>query len=158
MTTAKKTATTRTVKSEDTLGVKDMLMLCLRHWPWFLLSLAICIGGATLYLLRTPKVYTRTTSIQVKNSGEKTNDIKLFEELGVNNLSTEISDEIVAIHSPSAVYDMVKRLHLDMSYFRPGFFRDEPLYAETLPVEVELHDIDDAATAAFSLKLNPHWF
>ncbi len=112
------------------------------------------MGIATLYLLRTPKIYTRTTSILVKSSGEKTNDIRMFEDLGVTNISSNISDEIVAIHSPAARYDMVKRLHLDFSYFRPGYFRDEPLYAESLPIEVELPDIDDNATARFLLTLN----
>ena len=148
------TAALRRVMPDDSLSLLDMLMLCLRHWPWFVLSLVLCMGLATLYLLRTPKTYTRTTSILVKSSGDKSNDIKLIEELGVNNITSDISDEIVAIHSPAVVYDLVKRLHLDFSYFRPGYFRDEPLYAETLPVEVELHDLDDNASASFRLTLD----
>jgi capsular exopolysaccharide synthesis family protein len=144
----------RRVQTDDSLSIMDMLMLCLRHWPWFILSFVLCMGAATLYLLSTPKTYTRTTSILVKSSGEKSTDIKLIEDLGVNNFTSNISDEIVAIHSPAVVYDLVKRLHLDFSYFRSGFFRDEPLYAESLPVEVELPDLDDNATASFTLTLN----
>ena len=147
-------AALRRVMPDDSLSILDMLMLCLRHWPWFILSLLVCMGVATLYLLSTPKTYTRTTSILVKSSGEKSNDIKLIEDLGVNNITSNISDEIVAIHSPAVVYDLVKRLHLDFSYFRPGYFRDEPLYAESLPVEVELPDLEDNATASFTLTLN----
>ena len=143
----------RRVMPDDSLSIMDMLMLCLRHWPWFILSVALFMGGATLYLLRTPKTYTRTASVLVKSSGSKSNDIRLIEDLGVNNITSNISDEIVAIHSPAVVYDLVKRLHLDFSYFRPGSFRDEPLYAETLPVEVELHDLDDNASASFRLTL-----
>ncbi len=144
----------RRIMPNDSLSIIDMLMLCLRHWPWFVLSLSICLGVATLYLLHTPKVYTRTTSILIKSGGEKSTDIKLIEDLGVNNITSNISDEIVAIHSPSVVYDLVKRLHLDFSYFHPGYFRDEPLYAESLPVEVELQDFDDNTTASFLLTLN----
>lgn len=144
----------RRTQNEETLSISDMLMVCLRHWPWFVLSLVICMGLATLYLLSTPKTYTRTTSILVKNSGEKSNDIKLIEDLGVNNLSSNISDEIVAIHSPAAIYDMVKRLHLDVNYYRPGFFRDEPLYAEALPIEVDFHGLDDRTQLTFLLTLN----
>ena len=139
----------------DTLSITDMVMICLRHWPWFILSLIVCMGLTTLYLLSTPKTYTRTTSILVKSGSQsKSQEMINFEELGVSGLTSEISDEIVAIHSPAVIYDMVKRLHLDISYFSPGFFRDEPLYAETLPVEVELHDLDDNATASFKLMLN----
>ena len=155
MAQTKNTANTRRIQTDDSLSIVDMLMLCLRHWPWFIMSLAVCMGIATLYLLSTPKTYTRTMSILVKSgSNGKSEEIKTLEELGVGNLTTEISDEIVAIHSPAAVYDMVKRLHLDFSYFRPGYFRDEPLYAKTLPVEVELADLDDNATASFTLTLN----
>lgn len=153
-TTNTPTSALRRVMPDDSLSIMDMLMLCLRHWQWFVLSLFICMGVATLYLLSTPKQYTRITSILVKSSGEKSNDIKLIEDLGVNNITSNISDEIVAIHSPAVVYDLVKRLHLDISYFRPGFFRDEPLYAESLPVEVVLPDLDDNATANFTLTLN----
>ena len=153
MATKKTTAYSQRTPSRESLSITDMLMVCLRHWPWFVLSLVLFMGAATLYLLRTPKIYTRTTSILVKNSGEKSNDIKLIEDLGVNNLSSNISDEIVAIHSPAAIYEMVKRLHLDISYRRPGFFRDETLYAATLPVEIEFIDLADDVKLDFKLKL-----
>jgi len=154
MATSKITSAIRRQQADDSLSMMDMLMICLRHWPWFILSIFVCLGGATLYLLSTPKVYTRTTSILVKSSGDKSNDIKLIEDLGVNNISSNISDEIAAIHSPAVVFDLVKRLHLDFSYFQPGFFRNDPLYAETLPVEVELPDLDDNTTTGFLLTLN----
>lgn len=154
MAQTKNTANTRRIQTDDSPSIVEMLMLCLRRWPWFLLSLTLCMGAATLYLLSTPKTYTRTMSILVKSgSSGKSEEIKAFEELGVGNLTSDIFDEIVAIHSPAAVYDMVKRLHLDFSYFSPGILRDEPLYAETLPVEVELHDIDDNTSVSFTMAL-----
>ena len=153
MATTKKTSAKQRITTSESLSIKDMLMVCVRHWPWFVLSLLLFMGGATLYLLSTPKIYTRTTSIMVKNSGDKSNDIRLIEDLGVNNLSSNISDEIVAIHSPAAIYEMVKRLHLDISYFRPGFFRDDPLYANTLPIEIEFDSIADDTMVDFKVKL-----
>ncbi len=145
----------RRPQADNSLSITDMLLICLRHWPWFVLSLVICMSLATLHLLRTPKTYSRTASILVKTTGgEKSNDILMMEELGVNNITSHIYDEIAAIHSPAVILDLVKRLHLDLSYFSPGYFRDEPLYAETLPVEVEFHELDDNAFASFTLTLN----
>ena len=141
--------------TDNSLSITDMLLICLRHWPWFVLSLIICMSLATLHLLRTPKTYSRTASILVKTTGgEKSNDIVMMEELGVNNITSHIYDEIAAIHSPAVILELVRRLHLDLSYYRPGYFRDEPLYAETLPVEVELHELNDNASASFKLTLN----
>ena len=149
------TGTSRRPQADNSLSITDMLLICLRHWPWFVLSLVICMSLATFHLLRTPKTYSRTASILVKTTGgEKSNDILMMEELGVNNITSHIYDEIAAIHSPAVILDLVKRLHLDLSYFSPGYFRDEPLYAETLPVEVEFHELDDNAFASFTLTLN----
>lgn len=145
----------RRVAPDDSLSLLDMLLICLRRWRWFVLSLVVCMGAATFYLLSTPKIYTRTMSVLVKSGSDTKNaEIKAFEELGVGNLNSEISDEIVAIHSPATILDMVKRLHLDFNYLHVGYFRDEPLYAETLPVEVELPDIDDNAFVDFTLTLH----
>ena len=145
----------RRVAPDDSLSLLDMLLICLRRWRWFVLSLVVCMGAATFYLLSTPKIYTRTMSVLVKSGSDTKNaEIKAFEELGVGNLNSEISDEIVAIHSPATILDMVKRLHLDFNYLHAGYFRDEPLYAETLPVEVELPDIDDNAFVDFTLTLH----
>ena len=148
-------ASSHRLQAATTLSVSDMFQICLRHWPWFVLSILVCMSLATLYLLRTPKTYSRTASILVKTAGgEKSNDILMMEELGVNNITSHLSDEIAAIHSPAVIYELVKRLHLDYSYYCPGVFRDDPLYAETLPVEVELHHIDDNAPASFRITLN----
>lgn len=129
-------------------------MICLRYWPWFVLSVGVIMGAVVLYLLSTPPVYTRTASILVKSGSNRRNsEMRMYEELGVANLTSDINDEMVAIHSPAAVYDMVKRLRLDVDYSRPGFFRDQTLYASTLPVEVVFETIKDNETASFTLKL-----
>ena len=114
----------RRIIPENAMSIRYMLMVCLGNWPWFVLSLIISMGAVTLYLLSTPKGYVRTTSSMVKRSGEKSNEINLIEELGVSNISSNISDEIVAVHSPAVIAELVKRLRLEVSYFSPGVLRD----------------------------------
>ena len=43
-------------QQDDFLRIQDLLYLCLARWKWFVLSLAVTIGAATAYLLRTPAV------------------------------------------------------------------------------------------------------
>ena len=148
------TTITRRIKTDDSVSIKDMLMICLRYWPWFVLSFGVIMGAVILYLLSTPPVYTRTASILVKSGSNRRNsEMRMYEELGVANLTSDINDEMVAIHSPAAVYDMVKRLHLDVDYRRKGFLRDQTLFANSLPVQVVFEDIKDNETASFTLKL-----
>lgn len=40
-------------QQDDFLRIQDLLYLCLARWKWFVLSLAVTIGAATAYLLRT---------------------------------------------------------------------------------------------------------
>ena len=141
------------VAATESLSITDMLMLCLRYWKWFILSLVIFMGAATLYLLTKPDVYTRSSSILVKSGGDKSDDIKLLENLGVNNLSSNIKDEIVAIHSPAVVYEMVKRLHLDLDYQRAGFFRNTTIYADNLPIEIVFDSLKDNEVASFTVSI-----
>ncbi len=147
-------AQTRRVVANDSLSILDMLMLCFRYWYWFLFSVIVIMSATVLYLMSTPKVFTRTTSILVKsNSVDKSNEMKMYEEMGISNLSTNIRDEIVAIHSPASVYEMVKRLNLNLDYQRAGFLSKTTLYSDNLPVEVEFLDLKDNETASFTLEL-----
>ena len=155
MATAKTNTTAsalRRVMPDDSLSIMDMLMLCLRHWPWFVLSLTLIMGGAVIYLLCTSPVYTRSMSILVK-SQNASNEAKMFDVLGMSDAVSDISDEVVAIHSPAVVYDMVKRLHLDIDYKRPGLFRNTTLYGSSLPVEVTFDGLHDNETASFKLTM-----
>ena len=150
----------RKPQPDESLTLMDMLSICLRRWPWFVLSVAICLSAVTLYLLSTPKVYTRAMSIRVKNSsgmenGRGSDDMAMYERIGIGNLRSNIDDEVVAIHSPAVLFEVVRRLHLDVNYSRPGFFQDKPLYASNLPVEVEFHDMNDWETASFTLHIHP---
>ena len=40
-------------QQDDFLRIQDLLYLCLARWKWFVLSLAITVGAATVHLLRT---------------------------------------------------------------------------------------------------------
>ena len=37
------------------VNITDIILLTLRRWPWIVLSLAVCLGAAIFYLLRTPQ-------------------------------------------------------------------------------------------------------
>ena len=53
--------------TQDFITIQDLFYLCLNKWHWFVISLVLCLGVATFYLLRTPSVYVRTASILIKD-------------------------------------------------------------------------------------------
>ena len=47
---------TRPKQADDFIRIQDLFYLCLGKWYWFVISLAVTIGVAVIYLLTTPPV------------------------------------------------------------------------------------------------------
>lgn len=56
--------------AQDTITMQDLFYLCLNKWRWFVISLILCLGLATFYLLITPPVYLRTAAILIKEDAK----------------------------------------------------------------------------------------
>lgn len=39
--------------TQDFISIQDLFYLCLNKWHWFVISLVLCLGTATFYLLKT---------------------------------------------------------------------------------------------------------
>ena len=56
--------------NENIIPIQDLLFHCLSKWYWFVLSLAVTLTIAVLYIKCTPPVYTRSTEILIKEEGK----------------------------------------------------------------------------------------
>lgn len=54
-------------EDSNSLSIVDVIGLCLSNWYWFVLCLVSTFLVAALYLRVTPPVFTRSTSIIVKD-------------------------------------------------------------------------------------------
>lgn len=149
---------TKPGQPDDFLRIQDLLYLCLAKWKWFVLSLAVCLGFAAVYLLRTPAVYTRTASVLIKEDSKGksvSSDLESFSEFGLFQSSTNVNNELIAFQSPALMTEVVKRLRLDMNYFVPGKFHRQVAYGLTLPVDVTINDLPENESAGFTLEVQP---
>lgn len=145
-------------QQDDFLRIQDLLYLCLARWKWFVLSLMVAIGVATVYLLRTPAVYTRTASVLIKEDSKGksvSSDLESFSEFGLFQSGTNVNNELITFQSPALMTEVVKRLRLDMNYFVPGKFHRQVAYGLTLPVDVTINDLPENESAGFTLKIQP---
>lgn len=141
------------------VNITDILFLALHRWPWFLLSVVLCLGVAELYLLRTPSLYTRSAEILIKsdsqNKGAGT-DMGAFASMGFIQINNNINDEVNKLKSPDIMEHVIKRLNLDMSYSVDGKFHKDILYGTDLPLTVSflsLHE-NESATAEIEVSAN----
>ena len=140
----------------ENLKLQELMALCISHWKWFAVSLAITVGLAIVYLLVTPPTYTRSASLLIKEEGKKTDfasEISSFAEMGIFNNNTNVNNELAIIQSPDLLTQVIQRLNLDISYKTKSLFHQEALYGHTLPVKVSFKDLNDNDYCAFRLTI-----
>lgn len=143
-------------KTDDFIRIQDLYYLCLAKWRWFVLSLVVCLGIATIYLLKTPPVYTRTASLLIKEESKGqslSGDVGAsFSDLGLFQSNTNVNNELISLQSPAVMYDVVKRLHLEVDYSTKGSFYSQVRYGQNLPLTVSFAGLADNETAALTVE------
>ena len=138
------------------LSLKDWISICLSRWRWFVVSLIICLLVATVYILRTPPVYTRSASLLIKEDAKgrsvSTDIASTFSDLGLTRGRVNVNNEIISFQSPDLMTEVVKRLHLETEYKREARFYDRTLYGDKLPLVVEFPEFGNSESASFTLR------
>ena len=140
--------------------ILDLLALCLQHWKWFVLSVAVCVGIAAFYLSTKSPVYSRTASLLIKEQGGKgsslfSSEMESFAEMGMFSSKTNVNNEVVALQSPDLILQVVRRLDLDINYSSPlpRRLRNQTLYGSTLPIKVEFKELSYNQGCSFRARL-----
>ena len=142
-------------QADDFIRIQDLFYLCVNKWYWFAISLAVTIGIAVIYLLTTPPVYTRSASLLVKedSKGNSLGDAAgLMGDFDLFQSNTNVNNEIQSLQSPAVMLDVVKRLHLDVSYHTDGGFYKKVLYGGDCPYTVSFSDLQDNESVSFTIN------
>lgn len=143
--------------SNNGLSVKELFFLCLANWKWFLLCLVVCVAGAKFYLLKTPKTYTRSMSVLIKDdkNGHSigTDAARVFSDMGIAASSSNVYNELLTIKSNDVAVNVVKRMNLNVHYTIEGTFRPATLYGTNLPIKVEFPGVNDNDYISFDLTV-----
>ena len=140
---------------EEFMSIQDLLYLCKSKWYWFLISLSVVVSIAVIYILKTSPVYTHKAELLIKvdakgNSIEGGMD-QTFVELGLKP-KTNVNNEILSLKSPDNIYEVIKRLSLNVEYFTEGKFHQEVAYGRNLPYTVEFSNDSEEIACNFTLK------
>lgn len=142
----------KTIASTGTVPISDIIFSTLGHWPWILLSVAVCVSIAYVYQLRLPNIYTRCAEILIKDG--KNDKVVGFDDFTGLETKTNLSNEVLTLKSYDLMEDVVKRLNLEFSYFYEGKFRNDVAYGIYLPFKVEMPDASAETACSFRVKSN----
>jgi capsular exopolysaccharide synthesis family protein len=142
----------------DYLRLQDLFAICIGKWKWFVLSLIVFIGLAVVYLLVTPPVYTRTTSLLIKEGDKKgtsslSSVVNAFAEMGIFSANVNVNNELTSIQSPDVLLEVIRRLNLDIEYKTDGDYHQKTLYGRTLPLTVSFKDLAYNDFSSFTMTI-----
>ena len=108
-----------------------------------------------VYILRTPDVNTRATEIMIKEPSKgKSAGMEEFADLGLISSSTSVANEITNLRSGDLMEEVVRRLNLDVNYFRKGRFHNIVAYGTGLPIQLEIVNFPTDASATLELNIS----
>lgn len=126
-------------KSKNTIDFAAIYTTLILNWRWFLVSLAICLGSALIYLRYTTPIYRATAKMIVKE-GDKNASRSAAAALnagGIISNTSGLDTELEILSSRSLAADAVRDLKLYVNYSSQGRFKDSPLY-KNQPVTVDI--------------------
>ena len=144
-------------ESETSLKVKDLLWLCLSRWYWFVISLVVCCGLAVFYIFKTPQTFERSASLLIKDDRlyGQADMGAAFSGMGFMQANTNVLNELASIKSPTVMFEVVKRLGLNISYTTDGLLQESTLYGSSLPLRLSFPDLPEQKKASLQATLYP---
>ena len=141
--------------AEDFIRLQDLWGMFFQKWYWFALSLFVALATASLYLLSTPNIYTRTAVILIKDDSKNNSSASAmneFADMGIFKSNTNINNELLTLKSPTLMTEVVKRLGLNEIYtIRRGLKRIE-LYKSS-PILVT-YLVDNKKNVSFDIEVD----
>ena len=129
-------------QSEEQVNIQELLFRYLIHWPWFVISIIICIACAWGYLRLTTPIYNISATVLIKDEkkGGGANMSSELEKMGLDGFvssSSNVDNEIEVLRSKSLAREVVNNLGLFVTYMDEDEFPSKELY-HTSPVLVSL--------------------
>jgi tyrosine-protein kinase Etk/Wzc len=132
------------------LSLRDLFYKYVRFLPFFVLSVAIFLFGAYIYLRYTTRIYSASGTMLIK-SEQQTGRSDKFEEIFSSGKTLNIQSEMEIIRSKPLMQRVVKSLNLYATYYSKGRFITNNIYKYG-PFLLDVAELTDSA-ASFTLNI-----
>jgi capsular exopolysaccharide synthesis family protein len=139
-------------QADSGLTIKDLLFKYLRFLPLFIISIALALLVAYIYLRYTTPIYASSGALIVKDdNGSSSNNNDRFQQLFVLDNSMNLKNEIEIIRSRPLLKRVVENLNLNLTYYVVGKIKESNIYT-ACPFQVQAIQIADS-NISFTLHI-----
>ena len=136
---------TKTLKhrKEEGINLYAILSNYLVYWPWFLISIGLCLAGTYVYWRYQTPVYNIRSAVLIKeqDNTQKTgnNALTAVTDLGFMSMTNNFDNELQILKSQTMVKKVVSNLELYITHHEErSFGYSLPLY-QNIPVKVYMN-------------------
>lgn len=142
---------------EQAFPIKEFISICISNWKWFIISVIFFLCVGYLYVLRQVPKYNRTMTVLVSDPSASTGMSvpSPFSELGMGLGNTNVNNELISMTSPYVMFEVVKRLHLNVTLVEKGLFHGTPLFDASAPFDVDYPELNSRTNIGFKMDLQP---
>jgi len=135
------------------LSLRDIFYKYIRFAPLLVLSVAIALLGAFIYLRYATNIYGSAATLLIKQENRSSNSQDRVEDiLSGGNRVQNLQNEIEVLKSRQLMMRVVNKLNLEISYSLEGRVKDMNMYGRT-PFQLEVTDTTNSR-ASFELPLH----
>ena len=124
---------------EEPLNLYAILFKYLVYWPWFVVSVLVCVVGAYVYLRYQTPVYNVKSAVLIKDQDKGKNSAGAFaamSEMGMMSMTSKFDNEVQILKSQTLTKKVVMDLGLYINHSQKRSFGYAlPLY-QNEPVKV----------------------
>jgi tyrosine-protein kinase Etk/Wzc len=135
-------------KDLGTLSIKDLFFKYIRFLPVFLVSVALCLLGAYLYLRYTTPIYRVTGVLSFKT--DESNRGGKFDDIFLAKTVSDVQSEIEILKSQGLMQRVIDSANLQTSYYAVGKIKTLNIY-NSCPFRLNIIRLKDSFT---SFKMN----
>src|SRR6476646_496617 len=136
---------------QTSLSIKDLFYKYLRFSPLFIISIALALFVAYIYLRYSTPIYSATGALIIKDDQPLKGTDK-YEAVLNGGATKNLSDEIEVLKSRPLMERVVKELNLNFTYYAKGKIKEENRYIAS-PFYIEAFEIADSSNS-FNLLIN----
>lgn len=145
---------------ENSFNLYEIIFKYLVYWPWFVVSVLVCLVLAFVYLRYQAPVYNVTASVLIKEDesrnrsmGAASGALEALQSMGGFSMSNNFDNEVEILKSRTLIKKVITNLGLYISTGEKRFFGyNTPLY-KTSPLEVYMSP-EEAEKLEDAIKLN----
>lgn len=145
---------------EKPFNLYELIFKYLAYWPWFVVSVIVCVVLAFVYLRYQAPVYNVTASVLIKEEDSRNRSMgaagsamEALQSMGGFSMSNNFDNEVEIMKSRTLIKKVVTHLGLYISTGEKRFFGyNTPLY-KTSPLEVYMSP-EEADKLEGSIKLH----